>query len=479
MQVVRHLQNLANDDISQSAFLTEWTQVAAELLVAEGAAAWRMRDVQSNTPETVLLHSFGFDPSTSASDDSTSSVADNLEDLLRVVMEESRPVVVPPHSGNHQNETQQVFNPCAFPLALVPMPEAGCMLGVFLPDGCDASAQNGMLRLLIQLAQIAEGFLQRIQVSQLRDSNLALRALNDETLRLHQSHAAVGADQKRLCEDLVDHIAECLSIDRAAIVTCPTDCFHRTDTNHQSRSTGTSPIAPDDRLQLLAISHVQTIEHQNAATIQFRRRIQHGLDHHCSGITNPDQESEHPTPRQMMQLTTGETHLVACNLEPVNTPRSRTYLTDGQRVLVVEHHVALDSRQQEKLPALIAHAAHVVQQSTIGKPSLWSSLIGRRGMRIAAMISLLSVAALFVPIPMRRQVEGWLRPRTILTVAATTAGEIESVPIADQYENLNHAIELNTSVVDGSLLVQCKNADWELRHASNASQIEWTREFAS
>ncbi len=341
--------------------------------------------------------------------------------LLQEIAQSRSPVVVPPTPA--VKDPHLPSNPTKHPVALVPIPRAmfddeqgrgqdEYLLEVFLDTEGGVSTQRGYLRFISQIADYCGEFLQADELRSLRSEShwkqLADASI-DRILKL-QSLAATAAM-------IVDDASELFGYARATMATIP----------------------PAKRFvsscTLLAVSHVETIDHRGPGARELRDRIIHRL--HGTPVSAPEDElsfekivrSNHDRLCLFIQSTDeGQNSFAA----------QESFERWAMRALsIAESHLRLES-----LPLARWYLAWAPQWSQV------APTMARRLMVVAATLTAVTMTAL-IPTPMVVELPATLRAQGTRTVFSPSEAVIESAPVTHGQQ-----------VHQGDLLVKLR--DWQL-----------------
>jgi hypothetical protein len=260
-EIVREVAELARRPAGIHSFFSALLDRTTRALAAEGAVLW---DMAAETPKPILrtgrvtdqqIHSRG-----RAAHDA----------LLAEVAASGSPVVVPPtpiDSTSGDWVSDQPANPTDRPAAVVPIldPLAGeskasrYLLEVFLEPDAGVATQRGYLRFTAQMADLAGDFLRLDELRRGRAQSAAQKRLSAVLPRVHRH------DRLETCAaEIVDIASELLVAARVTLV--------------QLRPLAASPDSVDiakrlRRSRILAISHVESIDHRGAACRSLLEQI--------------------------------------------------------------------------------------------------------------------------------------------------------------------------------------------------------------
>lgn len=260
-EIVREVAELARRPTGIHSFFSALLDRTTRALAAEGAVLW---DMAAQTPKPLLRTG-------RVTDQQIHSRGRTAHDaLLAEVAASGSPVVVPPtpiDSTSGDWVSDQPANPTDRPAAVVPIldPLAGeskasrYLLEVFLEPDAGVATQRGYLRFTAQMADLAGDFLRLDELRRGRSQTAAQKRLSAVLPRVHR-HDRLDA----CAAEIVDIAAELLVAARVTLV--------------QLRPLAASPDSVDiakrlRRSRILAISHVESIDHRGAACRSLLEQI--------------------------------------------------------------------------------------------------------------------------------------------------------------------------------------------------------------
>ncbi len=260
-EIVREVAELARRPTGIHSFFSALLDRTTRALAAEGAVLW---DMAAQTPKPLLRTG-------RVTDQQIHSRGRMAHDaLLAEVAASGSPVVVPPtpiDSTSGDWVSDQPANPTDRPAAVVPIldPLAGeskasrYLLEVFLEPDAGVATQRGYLRFTAQMADLAGDFLRLDELRRGRSQTAAQKRLSAVLPRVHR-HDRLDA----CAAEIVDIAAELLAAARVTLV--------------QLRPLAASPDSVDiakrlRRSRILAISHVESIDHRGAACRSLLEQI--------------------------------------------------------------------------------------------------------------------------------------------------------------------------------------------------------------
>ncbi|HBJ35647.1 MAG TPA: hypothetical protein DDZ51_13060 [Planctomycetaceae bacterium] len=260
-EIVREVAELARRPTPIHSFFSALLDRTTRALAAEGAVLW---DMTGEAPKPVLRTGRVTDQQIHARGRTAHDA------LLAEIAASGSPVVVPPtpiDSASGDWVSDQPANPTDRPAAVVPIldPLAGeskasrYLLEVFLEPDAGVATQRGYLRFTAQMADLAGDFLRLDELRRGRVQAASQKRLSSVWPRLHRH------DRLETCAaEIVDIAAELLAAARVTLV--------------QLRPLAVSPDSIDipkrlRRSRILAISHVESIDHRGAACRSLLEQI--------------------------------------------------------------------------------------------------------------------------------------------------------------------------------------------------------------
>lgn len=262
-EIVREVAELARRPTGIHSFFSALLDRTTRALAAEGAVLW---DMAAEAPKPILRTG-------RVTDQQIHSRGRPAHDaLLAEVATSGSPVVVPPtpiDSASGEWVPDQPANPTDRPAAVVPIldPLVGeskasrYLLEVFLEPDAGVATQRGYLRFTAQMADLAGDFLRLDELRRGRARSAAQQRLSTVLPRLHRH------DRLETCAaEIVDSAADLLAAARVTLV--------QLRPLAASTSTGSIDIAHRlRRSRIVAISHVESIDHRGAACRSLLERI--------------------------------------------------------------------------------------------------------------------------------------------------------------------------------------------------------------
>lgn len=243
-EIVREVAMAVRSDRTREQFLSLLSDRVLRALAAGGVSIWRRESSSSEPDEHVssecvlrCVHEIG-QITTKALPNASVPVHARL---VREVLSESQPVVVPPTPG--ATDATLPANPFEVPVALAPIelerhPDgAEYLLEVFLEPDCGVATQRGYLRFVAQMADLAGEFLRSDQLRELRRGQILAARVDAALTDLHRR-----TDRRRLEALIVDRAAEIFGFDRVGL------CIGE---------------------KLVAVSHVETIDPRSESAQQI------------------------------------------------------------------------------------------------------------------------------------------------------------------------------------------------------------------
>ncbi len=180
--LVNEIAQLAKSDITPEEFYGEFLTRVVSALAAVGGIVWAMDD------EGRLGLQYQINLQQSGLRDNEEGQRQHGQ-LLSRVMSGGEPVLVPPHSGIGEDDTE-VANPTDYLLVLGPLKTDLETLGVveiFQRPEAGISTQKGYLRFLMQMCDLASDFLKSRQLRHFSDRQTLWSQLEDFTCLVHAS----------------------------------------------------------------------------------------------------------------------------------------------------------------------------------------------------------------------------------------------------------------------------------------------------
>jgi len=277
-EIVREVAELARRPTGIHGFFSALLDRTTRALAAEGAVLW---DMAGETPKPVLRTGRVTDQQIHSRGRMAHAA------LLAEVATSGNPVVVPPtpiDSTSGDWVSDQPANPTNRPAAVVPIldPLAGesktsrYLLEVFLEPDAGVATQRGYLRFTAQMADLAGDFLRLDELRRGRAQTAAQKRLSVVLPRVHRH------DRLETCAaEIVDIAADLLAAARVTLV----------QLRPLAGSAGSVDISKRlRRSRILAISHVESVDHRGAACRSLLEQIV-GLD------LAPDQAVVLPEPQ--------------------------------------------------------------------------------------------------------------------------------------------------------------------------------------
>lgn len=238
-EIVREVSRLAREPIGRDLFFASLVDRTVCAIAAEGAVIW---DCQHPSPVAIVRTGCTTDASIQPAGAATHGC------LLHEIAVSGTPAVVP--STPAATDPALPSNPTPFPAAVVPItdlaPEestspsgaARFVLEVFLENDAGVATQRGYLRFVTQMADLASEFLRADEIRSSRRRESLQSRIMASLDRLHhlKTSAAVAAA-------IVDDTAQWFEMSRVSLVT-----------HGQGRP------------RLLAVSHVESIDHRGQAS---------------------------------------------------------------------------------------------------------------------------------------------------------------------------------------------------------------------
>ncbi len=260
-EIVREVAELARRPTGIHGFFSALLDRTTRALAAEGAVLW---DMAGEAPKPVLRTGRVTDQQIHSRGRAAHAA------LLTEVATSGNPVVVPPtpiDSTSGDWVSDQPANPTNRPAAVVPIldPLAGesktsrYLLEVFLEPDAGVATQRGYLRFTAQMADLAGDFLRLDELRRGRAQAAAQKRLSVVLPRVHRH------DRVETCAaEIVDIAADLLAAARVTLV----------QLRPLAVSAGSVDIAKRlRRSRILAISHVESVDHRGAACRSLLQQI--------------------------------------------------------------------------------------------------------------------------------------------------------------------------------------------------------------
>jgi len=260
-EIVREVAELARRPTGIHSFFSALLDRTTRALAAEGAVLW---DLAGETPKPVLRTGRVTDQQIHARGRAAHDA------LLAEIAASGNPVVVPPtpiDSSSGEWVSDQPANPTDRPAAVVPILDpladqakaSRYLLEVFLEPDAGVATQRGYLRFTAQMADLAGDFLRLDELRRGRSQAAAQKRLSAVLPRVYRH------DRLEACAaEIVDIAAELLAAARVTLVQL------------RPLAPSADPINVAKRLRrsrILAISHVESIDHRGAACRSLLERI--------------------------------------------------------------------------------------------------------------------------------------------------------------------------------------------------------------
>ncbi len=206
--LVVEIAQLAKEDVAPEEFYGQFLDRVVSALAATGGAVWTVNDdgrlalqYQINLQQTKLR------------DDEQSQAQHGR--LLYKALGENRGMIVPPHSGAGEDDTDQAANPTEFMLLLGPLKtdlETAGVLEVFQRPDAGPNTQKGYLRFLMQMCELAGDFLKSHQLRHFSDRQVLWTQLEDFT---HISHLSL--DPRETAYTIANEGRRLIECDRVSV----------------------------------------------------------------------------------------------------------------------------------------------------------------------------------------------------------------------------------------------------------------------
>ncbi len=343
--------------------------------------------------------------------------------LLVEVASDGQPVVVPASPGATDQDVPA--NPMDIPVALVPIElepsfdGPSYLLEVFLESNCGLATQRGYLRFVAQMADLAGEFLRSDQLRSLRRKQDLAAKVDAAVVALHRT------ENRRVLEAaIVDNAVDIFGFDRVGLVQSKGD-------------------------QLIAVSHVETIDSRSAAAKQLRDAASVELD---------DDGCRWFEAQQDPSFDVGDSELV-----------NRAVVTDAlnpQRQLVcmqVADVQAITADYRDELIRYMQHADMAIENaiasgSLLGKHLFKTTFLHgqdcgvkrRNRAIISTVLTLVVLLVLSFPVPLMVSSPATIRPAQVQTITAPRDAVVDQI-------HVRHG----QTVTAGELLVTLADPDLE------------------
>lgn len=241
-EIVREVSRLARQPLDRDLFFASMIDHTVCAIAAEGAVVW---DCRKGSIVAVVRTGRVTDASIPAAALATH------EKLLQEIAGSGVPTVVP--STPDAIDPNLPSNPSGFPVAVVPIADLAesdptdpgksgrFVLEVFLESDAGVATQRGYLRFVTQMADLASEFLRSHEMRLSRRRERLQSQLMESLNQLHQSATAAA-----VAAAIVDGTAEWFGVSRASLI-----------------------VLGEGRPRLLAVSHVESIDHRGQGSRQL------------------------------------------------------------------------------------------------------------------------------------------------------------------------------------------------------------------
>lgn len=360
-------------------------------MAAEGICLWQ-RDAASHRLRYHCVHRLG-----RTTDRSIDPASVKTHDRLLVeIGSEGGPVVVPPTPGAVDADVSA--NPTEVPVAIAPidcdasLAGADYLLEVFLEPGGGVATQRGYLRFVAQMADLAGEFFRGDQLRSLRRREALASQVDDLVTRLHAIN-----DPTKLATTIVDAAADAFGFDRVGLL----------------REDGR-------KAELIAVSHVHSIDQRSAAAEQLRTAIaSDDLKRGDVWNTLSTDEVDKPTSNSLVirAITSGNVD----DRSGSSSPYRFVAMQVIDAVPVGEESRAAWNRYAQ-------HAALAMQNVSAAKrPKVWAIPNRKRWLSIAALTALFIAA--FVPVPLIVDVPAIIRPEQAQLICSPRDAVVDTVHV--------------------------------------------------
>ncbi|KAA1259441.1 HlyD family secretion protein [Rubripirellula obstinata] len=431
--MLRELAAAARDEIPTAKFVSILCDRTLRAMSAEGIVIWESLPKQSSESSSDAFRPIARLGSVTDRDidDQTNRAADSIpspawsahQSLLATIAGDGEPAVVP--STPDVTEPDVPANPTSVPAALVPIDAPGNIsvntsgnpsgnpsfsrrvIEVFLEPGGGIVAQRGYLRFVCQVADLAGEFFRAEQLrTLLRQQSLAEKC--DQLIaNIHELDRS-----EKVATLVVDELAEIFQLDRVAI----------------------SRISGKPKSQVIAVSHVETIDHYSESAQQIRTVAAVTLDNTGAAWISTDEEN-------------------AASLAPVfaasgigseSKQRDHGFRVTGFRLAAKQNNPKQDALQEfekRELLRTVGQTLRMIQQidhnrqpslvRLIRHPSTDRHLALHTAKRVTSFAIIAAAIALvmIVPVPKTIEANATLRARDTQAICAISDAVVETIQV--------------------------------------------------
>jgi len=204
--LVQEIRDLAASDCSPEQFYQGFLARTTGALASVGGAIWL------KNPQGQLQLEYHVNLAQTELSDDTAAQARHSK-LIEQLIQDGQPTVIPPNTGS-DNE-QQAANPTQYLLVVGPLStenEVDGLVEIFQRPGGGPTTQRGYLRFLVQMCEIASGFLKNQRLKEFSDEQDTWRQLEQFIRSIH-----CGLDTKQTIYTLANEARRFAKCDRVSI----------------------------------------------------------------------------------------------------------------------------------------------------------------------------------------------------------------------------------------------------------------------
>lgn len=370
-------------------------------MAAEGICLWQ-RDTSSARLHYRCVHRLGRITDRSIEPSATRT----HECLLAEIGSDGGPVVVPPtpHAGDSNAADLEVpANPTDVPVAIAPidcdasLAGADYLLEVFLEPGGGVATQRGYLRFVAQMADLAGEFFRGDQLRSLRRREALASQVDELVARLHAIY-----DPDQLATMAVDGAADTFGFDRVGLLR-----------------------ADGRKAELIAVSHVHSIDQRSAAAEQLRNAIASD-DLDDGDVWNELSVFEFGTP----ESGTPESGALVIRAITAGDSPDRSVHRSPYRFVAMQvvDAVPVGEESRDAWNRYAQHATLAMQNINASKRTkVWAIPNRKRWLSIAALTAI--IIAAFVPVPLIVDVPAIIRPEQAQLICSPRNAVVDTVHV--------------------------------------------------
>ena len=444
--LIEEIARLSKQPISARAFHTKLIDHAVSSLAAVGGALWTI----NRQDEMELAYQINLSAALSIDDANQVDPKPQRQhaQLLAEAVRRGKPTLVPPRCGDRDTS-----NPTPYLLAFVSVcvhDESVALLEIILPSGASPAAQDGYLRILAAIAELAADFHQSQQLRQLRRRESLWNELDQFAQRIHGS-----LDLDKTAMAIANDGRHLIGCDRVSVL-----------------------IQRGGRSRVAAISGVDTFD-RRAHLVRAQERLAHLLVRANEPLW-VDGDAEPPAPKIEQILNTyldaSQARMLAVIPLSETVGRGRRSRERPLGALVVENFEAGISTEQRECVAIVAsHSRIALGNATavrnIPLMPLWQ-LLSRVGwllrlrqlpktLFVLAAVAALSCALAMIETDFTIRARGELQPASRQFVFAPSAGVVDQL-------HVDHG----SLVEAGQLLAVLRDPQLELEQRRVWAEIE-------